>query len=52
MCSTVRVTSMQDGWRSNTLKTRRVRQAIAGVIGGDEEKISRTLELVKSQNDY
>jgi type I restriction enzyme R subunit len=44
--------SMQDGWRSNTLKTRRVRQAIAGVIGGDEEKISRTLELVKSQNDY
>ncbi|MFO0576096.1 MAG: HsdR family type I site-specific deoxyribonuclease [Polyangia bacterium] len=45
-------TSLQDGWRSNTLKTKRVRQAIAGVLGCDAAKIDRTLELVKSQNDY
>jgi type I restriction enzyme R subunit len=45
-------TSMQDGWRSNTLKMKRVRQAIANVIGGDADLLSRTLELVKSQNDY
>jgi type I restriction enzyme, R subunit len=45
-------TSMQDGWRSNSMKTKRVRQAIAGVIGGDDGQIDRILELVKSQNDY
>jgi type I restriction enzyme, R subunit len=42
----------QDGWRSNMMKTRRVRQAIAAVLDGDEERIERTLELVKSQNEY
>ena len=26
-------TSLQDGWRSNAMKTKRVRQAIAGVLG-------------------
>ncbi|WP_407739096.1 hypothetical protein [Hyalangium sp.] len=45
-------TRMQDGWRSNAMKTKRVRQAIAGVIGDEAELIDRTLELVKSQNDY
>jgi type I restriction enzyme, R subunit len=45
-------TSMQDGWRSNVMKTRRVRQAIAGVLEADETRTERTLELVKSQNDY
>lgn len=45
-------TRMQDGWRSNAMKTKRVRQAIAGVIGDEAELIDRMLELVKSQNDY
>jgi type I restriction enzyme, R subunit len=45
-------TSMQDGWRGNVMKTRRVRQAIASALEGDDARIERTLELVKSQNDY
>ncbi|HMI84206.1 MAG TPA: type I restriction endonuclease subunit R [Polyangiaceae bacterium] len=45
-------TSMQDGWRSNIMKTKRVRQAIAGVLADDDSRIASTLELVKSQNDY
>ncbi len=45
-------THMQDGWRSNVMKTRRVRQAIVTVLGADEDLIERTLALVKSQNDY
>ncbi len=43
---------MQDGWRDNKLKAKRVRQAIAGVLGDDPGKIDRTLALAKSQNDY
>lgn len=43
---------MQDDWRSNPMKTRRVRLAIAAVFEGDEERVGRILELVKSQNDY
>ena len=45
-------TSMQDGWRSNVMKTKRVRQAIASALDGDEDRTDRTLELVKSQNEY
>jgi len=44
--------SMQDGWRSNTMKTRRVRIADAVVLGDGDERVDRTIELVKSQNDY
>jgi type I restriction enzyme R subunit len=44
--------NMQDGWRTNVMKTKRVRQAIAGVLEGDEAGIDRALELVKNQNDY
>lgn len=43
--------SMQDGWRNNVMKTRRVRQAIASVLG-DDERVDSTLDLVKSQHDY
>jgi type I restriction enzyme R subunit len=43
---------MQDGWRTNVMKTRRVRLAISALLEGDEERIDQTLELVKSQNDY
>lgn len=45
-------TSMQDGWRSNAMKTKRVRQAIAGALGEDDSRIEATLELVVSQSDY
>ena len=44
--------SLQDDWRSNAMKTRRVRQAIEGVLGGDEARVEQTLALVKNQNDY
>jgi len=44
--------SMQDGWRNNVMKSRRVRRAIADVLGENEERIERVLDLVKSQNDY
>jgi len=44
--------SMQDGWRGNVMKTRRVRQAIKAALDGDEERVARTLDLVKNQNDY
>jgi type I restriction enzyme, R subunit len=44
--------NLQDGWRTHPLKTRRVRNAIAGAIPGDEALIDRTLELVKNQHDY
>lgn len=45
-------TSMQDDWRSNGLKIKRVRQAIADVLEGDDGRADHTLELVKSQNEY
>ncbi|MFM2417721.1 MAG: hypothetical protein RL385_2444, partial [Pseudomonadota bacterium] len=44
--------AMQDAWRANVMKTRRVRQAIAGVLANDDARIEATLDLVKSQNDY
>ncbi len=43
---------MQDGWRGNLMKTRRVRLAIESALAGDQDRVGRTLELVKSQNDY
>lgn len=44
--------NLQDGWRTHAMKTKRVRQAIAAVLGDDSARIDRTLELVKNQNDY
>jgi type I restriction enzyme R subunit len=44
--------SMQDDWRNSAIKTRRVRQAVASVVGDDEALIDRTVELLKSQSDY
>ena len=43
---------VQDAWRSNVMKTRRVRQAIADVLGEADDRIEPTLELIKNQNDY
>ncbi|HEX7476642.1 MAG TPA: HsdR family type I site-specific deoxyribonuclease [Polyangiales bacterium] len=48
-------THLQDGWRANAMKTKRVRQAIADALGGDDGddgRIDRILDLVKNQNDY
>ena len=42
----------QDGWRNNLMKTRRVRQAIAGVLGEDDAAVDEALELVKRQHEY
>jgi type I restriction enzyme R subunit len=43
--------NMQDSWRSNPLKTRRVRLAIEAIID-DSAVVDRTMTLLKSQNDY
>jgi type I restriction enzyme R subunit len=44
--------SLQDDWRSNPMKTRRVRNAIAAALDGRDDLVEKTLDLVKSQNDY
>jgi type I restriction enzyme, R subunit len=44
--------NLQDGWRTNSLKTKRVRQAIAGVLGDDDGKVAAILGIIKRQNDY
>jgi type I restriction enzyme R subunit len=41
----------QDGWTHNPIKTKMVRIAIKQVIP-DEDKLDRTLELVKNQQEY
>jgi type I restriction enzyme R subunit len=46
---------MQDGWRGNPMKTKRVRQAIAAALGEDDleaAQVESTLALIKSQYDY
>ncbi len=43
--------NLQDSWRTNALKIKLVRRAIEAVID-DAAVVERTLELVKSQNDY
>lgn len=43
--------NLQDSWRTNALKIKRVRRAIETVID-DASLVEATLELVKSQHDY
>jgi type I restriction enzyme R subunit len=43
---------MQDGWRTNKMKTRRIQLAIAAALGHGDVRIDGTLELVKNQDDY
>jgi type I restriction enzyme R subunit len=45
-------TSKQDDWRSNSLKTRRVKFAIKNVLKDDETLAEQVLELVKNQHEY
>lgn len=44
--------SRQDDWRNNPFKIRKVRLAIKEALKGDDELTSKTLELVKNQNEY
>jgi type I restriction enzyme R subunit len=44
--------SLQDGWRTNTFKVRRVRNAINTALSGDAEGTERILELVKRNDEY
>ena len=44
--------SLQDGWRTNKMKTRKVWLAIRAVVAGDDERVDRVVALAKSQNDY
>lgn len=44
--------SMQDDWRSNSVKIKKVKNAIKTVLKNDEVKSDRILELVKKQHEY
>lgn len=44
--------SRQDEWRSNTMKSRKVRGALAAVLPEDPELVDRAFELVKNQHEY
>ncbi|RUO93224.1 type I restriction endonuclease subunit R [Corallococcus sp. AB018] len=44
--------NMQDGWRGNVIKARRIRRAISTVLQAEDARVERILELVKNQNDY
>jgi type I restriction enzyme R subunit len=45
--------NLQDGWRTHTLKTGRVRRAIEGVLGDDDqEKAQAILDLIKQHHEY
>lgn len=43
--------SRQDGWKTNTIKTKKVRIAISAVLK-DDALIDRILDMAKHQNDY
>ncbi len=44
--------SMQDGWRDNSIKVKKVRNAVKAVLQQDEERTERIVELVKHQHEY
>jgi hypothetical protein len=51
--------NLQDGWRDNVIKTRRVTNAIREALGltptgsgSEEDRTATVLALVKNQNDY
>ena len=46
------VDARQDGWRENIMKTRKIRNALMAVLGGDDEATDRILGIVKAQNEY
>ncbi|MBE2254340.1 MAG: type I restriction endonuclease subunit R [Myxococcus sp.] len=44
--------NLQDGWRTNTFKVKKVRNAIKAALDGDEATTDRILELVKKNDEY
>jgi type I restriction enzyme, R subunit len=44
--------SLQDEWRSNAVKVKKVRIAIKSMLQDDEVLTEQVLELVKNQNEY
>jgi|APLak6261675434_1056106.scaffolds.fasta_scaffold00648_2 type I restriction enzyme R subunit len=44
--------SLQDDWRSNPFKVKRVRNAIKAALDGDEATTDRIIELVKKNSEY
>jgi type I restriction enzyme R subunit len=44
--------SMQDGWRDNTIKVKKVKNAIKAALDQQERRADEILELVKKQHDY
>lgn len=44
--------SVQDAWRTNTFKVKKVRNAIKAALDGDEATTDRILELVKKNDEY
>jgi type I restriction enzyme R subunit len=46
------ISSRQADWRSNAFKIKRVKLAIKAVLGDDESRVERVLQLVTNQNEY
>jgi len=44
--------SLQDGWRDNVMKTRKVQLAIRSALPPLDDRVEATLELVRKQRDY
>jgi type I restriction enzyme, R subunit len=43
---------MQDDWRGNAVKIKKVKNAIKAVLENDEDRTKRILQLVTDQHDY
>ncbi|WP_250866200.1 type I restriction endonuclease subunit R [Caballeronia sp. INSB1] len=46
------LSARQDEWRSNTMKTRKVRNAIKSVMGEADDRVDVILDIVKKQHGY
>jgi type I restriction enzyme, R subunit len=44
--------SLQDGWRTNKMKTKKIWLAVRVVMAGGDEAADRVVALAKSQNEY
>jgi type I restriction enzyme, R subunit len=44
--------NMQDDWKGNVFKVKKVKIAIKAVLKGDEVLTEQILEIVKNQNEY
>ena len=44
--------NLQDGWRENAIKTKKVQLGIKAVLGDDEERVTQALAIVRAQHEY